>query len=110
MRGMLDTGSMSCTFSLEAEQKLLAENVDLDKKPLPENIVLVGVGGKMVQPKCLYKVRIKGYGICCQVPIFVIPGQHDDLIFSTNLIKTCFIKLVLKIKSSCTLESNEEHR
>lgn len=32
MRGMLDTGSMSCTLSETAEQKLLAENVVLDKK------------------------------------------------------------------------------
>lgn len=87
MRGMLDTGSMSCTLSETAEQKLLAENVVLDKKSLPENIILVGVGGRTAQPKCLYEVNMKVYGINCQVPVLVVPGQHDDLVLGTNLIK-----------------------
>ncbi|KAL1249418.1 hypothetical protein QQF64_020423 [Cirrhinus molitorella] len=41
---MLDTGSMSCTLSEAVEQKLLAENAVLDRKALPKNIILVGVG------------------------------------------------------------------
>lgn len=87
MRGMLDTGSMYCTLSETAEQKLLAENVVLDKKSLPKNIIIVSVGGKTTQPKCLYEVSMKVYGISCRVPVLIVLGQHDDLILGTNLIK-----------------------
>lgn len=93
LNGMLDTGSMSCTLSEAAEQKLLSENAVLDKRALPENIVLVGVGGRTAQPKCLYEVNMKVYGICCRVPILVVPGQHDDLILGTNLIKHIVSKM-----------------
>lgn len=57
------------------------------KKSLPENIILVGVGGRTAQPKCLYEVSMKVYGISCRVPVLVVPGQHDDLILGSNLIK-----------------------
>lgn len=87
LRGMLDTGSMSCTLSEAAEQKLLDDDAVLDEKPLPENIILVGVGGRTAKPKCLYEVCMTLYGVNCRVPLLVVPGQHDDLILGTNLIK-----------------------
>jgi hypothetical protein len=87
LKGMLDTGSMACTLSEAAEQRMLAESISLEKKPLLEPVILVDVGGKTAQPKCMYEVDLNVYGISCLVPVLIVPGQHDDLILSTNLIK-----------------------
>jgi hypothetical protein len=43
---MLDTGSMACTLSEAAEQRMLAESISLEKKPLSEPVILVGVRGE----------------------------------------------------------------
>ena len=87
MRGMLDSGSMACTLSEEAEKKMLIENVLSEPKQMDEEVVLVGCGGKLTKPKCMYKVELKVYGESCIVLALVLPGQRDDLIIGTNVIK-----------------------
>ncbi|KAI5620950.1 hypothetical protein C0J50_19553 [Silurus asotus] len=87
LKGMLDTGSMACTFSEEAEKRLLHENVLSTPTPLQEEVILVGCGGKVTRPKCMYEVEMKIYGESCLVPVLVVPGQRDDLIIGTNVIK-----------------------
>lgn len=80
LKGMLDTGSMACTFSEEAEKRMLCENVLSTPTPLQEEVILVGCGGKVTKPKCMYEVELKIYGESCLVPNLVVPGQRDDLI------------------------------
>ncbi len=87
MKGMLDTGSMACTFSDKAEKRMLSENVLPPPTPLHQEVILVGCGGKVTRPKCMYEVELKIYGESCLVPILVVPGQRDDLIIGTNVIK-----------------------
>lgn len=66
---------------------MLAENISLEKKPLSEPVILIGVGGKTAQPKCMYEADFNVYGFSCLVPVLIVPGQHDSLIIGTNLIK-----------------------
>lgn len=84
---MLDSGSMACTLSEQAEQKMLSENVLFEPIPLTQEVVLVGCGGTLSKPKCMYKVEMKLYGKSCIVPVLVVPGQHDELIVGTNVIR-----------------------
>lgn len=35
----------------------------------------------------MYEVEIEVYGVQCIVPILVVPGQKDDLILGSNVIK-----------------------
>lgn len=51
-----------------------------DQRQLDENVVLVGCGGLRVKPKYAVEVEIEVYGCKMLVPIFVVPGQHDELI------------------------------
>ncbi|KAI2646524.1 enzymatic polyprotein [Labeo rohita] len=87
MKGMLDTGSMACTLSDKAEKRMLSENVLPTPTPLQQEVILVGCGGKVTRPTCMYEVELKIYGESCLVPILVVPGQRDDLIIGTNVIK-----------------------
>ena len=79
MRGMLDLVSMACTFSEDADKKMLKENILSEPKQMDEEVVLVGCGGKLTKPKCMYEVELKVYGESCSVPALVVPGQRDDL-------------------------------
>uniref|UniRef100_A0A9J8BSI6 Gypsy retrotransposon integrase-like protein 1 n=1 Tax=Cyprinus carpio carpio TaxID=630221 RepID=A0A9J8BSI6_CYPCA len=87
MKGMLDTGSMACTFSDKAEKRMISENVLPPPTLLQQEVILVGCGGKVTRPKCMYEVELKIYGESCLVSILVVPGQRDDLIIGTNVIK-----------------------
>ncbi len=59
-------------------------------------MVLVGCGGKLTKPKCMYKIELKVYGRLCIVPVLVVPGQRDDPIIGTNVIKF----LIRQLKNS----------
>lgn len=98
LRGMLDSGSMSCTLSEVAEAKLKAAGVALTPQPVPERVVLVGCGGLITQPKCNYEMNIELYGFRFQVPAFLVPGQRDELIVGTNVLRP----LTRKMKSDET--------
>jgi len=87
LKGMLDSGSMSCTLSVEAESKLKAAGVLPSPQPVPEKIVLVGCGGLTTQPRCIYDLSIEIYGSKFIVPTFLVPGQRDEFIIGSNVIR-----------------------
>ncbi|KAJ8369746.1 hypothetical protein SKAU_G00097740 [Synaphobranchus kaupii] len=64
--------------------------------PVPSNVVLVGCGGLMTQPKCIYELDIDVYGFKFTVPSFVVPGQRDELIVGSNVIRP----IIQKMKST----------
>ena len=85
--GMLDSGSMACSISEKAEMRLRETGVITDQKQIDVNVVLVGCGGLRVRPKCAFDIEMDVYGCKLLVPTLVIPGQHDELILGTNVIK-----------------------
>ncbi|KAJ7992883.1 hypothetical protein DPEC_G00266690 [Dallia pectoralis] len=87
LKGMLDSGSMACSISEHAVEKLNSAGVLPEKQHPEENIVLVGCGGLQTRPEGFYDLDIQLYGACCVVPTLVVPGQHDDLILGSNVIK-----------------------
>lgn len=91
LKGMLDSGSMACTIRSSAESRLGAAGVLPEKQHPDENIVLVGCGGLQTQPEGFYELEMQVFGVSCVVPTLVVPGQHDDLILGSNLIK-CLIQ------------------
>lgn len=113
VEGMLDSGSMSCTLSEEAESKLKAAGVLPSPQPVPERVVLVGCGGLVTQPKCIYDLDIDVYGFKFIVPTFVVPGQRDELIIGSNVIRPIIQRMKSTEKyweliSSSTNDSNCE--
>ncbi|KAK0141105.1 hypothetical protein N1851_021907 [Merluccius polli] len=113
MQGMLDSGSMACTFSGEAEERMLSEKVLSGPRPMTQEVVLVGCGGKLTKPKCMYEVELKVYGLSCIIPVLVVPGQRDDFIIGTNVIKFLMRQLknsddYWRLISVCSLSSSPE--
>ena len=87
LRGMFDSGSMACSISEHAVEELRSAGV-LPEKQRPEGrIVLIGCGGLQTQAEGFYDLEMMVYGVHCIVPTLVVPGQHDDLILGSNLIK-----------------------
>lgn len=85
--GMLDTGSMACSINEVVEQRLIAAGI-LDPAENQEiDIVLVGCGGQRAHPKRICDLRLEVYGCAVVVPTLVVPGQVDELIIGTNVIK-----------------------
>lgn len=97
LQGMLDSGSMACTLSEKVEQMMLSQNSLSEPIPLSQEIVLIGCGGTLSKPRCMYEVEMKLYGETCVVPVLVVPGQRDDLIIGTNVIR--FLMHQLKINN-----------
>ena len=85
--GMLDSGSMACSINEVAEIKMREAGVITDQRVVDVNVVLVGCGGLRVKPKCAVEVEMEVYGCKMLVPTLVVPGQHDELILGTNVIK-----------------------
>lgn len=87
LQALLDTGSMCCTISEGAEQIL--ESVGSASEPVCVNndILLVGCGGVKVKPKCIHNLKMEVYGCTFSVPALVVPGQKDQVILGTNVIK-----------------------
>lgn len=69
LQGLLDSGSMACTISEVAEQRLLSENILTQQQETTQHIVLVGCGGVQVSPKCMYDMELGLHGIKCMVPV-----------------------------------------
>ncbi len=84
---MLDSGSMACTLSDTAEMKLRKAGVVDASSELSTDVVLVGCGGLHVKPKSVFTLTMEVYGLKMIVPTLVVPGQHDELIIGTNVIK-----------------------
>ncbi|KAL1274224.1 hypothetical protein QQF64_027038 [Cirrhinus molitorella] len=74
------------TLSDKAEKRMLSENVLPTPTPLQQEVILVGCGGKVTKPTCMYEVELKIYGESCLVSDLVVPSQQDDLIIGTNVI------------------------
>ena len=85
--GMLDSGSMACSINEKTEMKLRNAGSITDQTCIDVNVVLVGCGGLRVKPKCAFDVEMEVYGCRMLVPTLVVPGQHDELIIGTNVIK-----------------------
>lgn len=87
LKALLDTGSMTCTISEKAEQMLMCtDSISMSKDICPD-ITLVGCGGVKVKPKCIYDLRMRVYGCTFRVPALVVPGQQEEMILGTNVIK-----------------------
>lgn len=84
---MLDSGSMACTLSEAAEEKLIVAGAVDVKSQTEADVVLVGCGGRRVKPKTVLNVEMEVYGCKLRVPTLVVPGQLDELIVGTNVIK-----------------------
>lgn len=87
LKALLDTGSMACTISEEAEQMLSSANLMVMSTDICPDIVLVGCGGVKVKPKSIYDLKVEVYGYMFRVPALVVPGQKDQMIIGTNVIK-----------------------
>lgn len=87
VNAMLDTGSMACSVSEAVEQKLIAAGILDNDVQQDMDIVLIGCGGKRAYPKRLCDLELEVYRCKVIVPTLVVPGQVDELIIGTNVIK-----------------------
>ena len=95
---MLDSGSMTCTLSEQVEQQMLVNKLLPAETAMKEEVVLVGCGGVKTTTKRMYEVEMELYGVKCIVPILVVPGQRDELIIGSNVIRY----LTHQLKSTMT--------
>lgn len=86
-QGLLDTGSMACTINEEVERRLLDACGTLEPEHPHADMLLVVCGGVRVKPKCIHQLKMCVYGCKVIVPTLVVPGQKDQLIVGTNVIK-----------------------
>ena len=116
LHALIDSGSMACTMSEEAEQKLRSAGLCSQGSEMNTDIVLVGCGGMQVTPKCVFQLEMSVYGQEVSVPTLIVPGQHDQLILGSNVIKhlICQLKQTLSYwrvmnKPESTDDSEVEH-
>lgn len=87
LNAMLDSGSMACTISESAEMALRSAGAVNECDNFVVDVTLVGCGGLRVKPRSSFNLAIEVYGIKMIVPTLVDPGQHDEIILGTNVIK-----------------------
>lgn len=87
LKGMLDCGSMACSISKCAVEKLSSAEVLPEKQHPKENIILIDCGGLQTRSEGFYGLEMQLYGVRFVVPTLIVPGQHDDLILGSNVIK-----------------------
>lgn len=87
LQGLLDSGSMACMISEEAERRLMSENILTQQQEPAQCITLVGCGGVQVSHKSTYDMELSLYGVKCMVQALVVAGQKDDIIVDTNMLK-----------------------
>lgn len=68
-------------------EKLGSAGVLPERQHPEENIILIGCGGLQTRPEGFYDLEMELYGVCRVVPTLVVPGQHDDLILGSTIIK-----------------------
>lgn len=86
-KAMLDSGSMACSISERGVEKLSSACVLPEKQHSEENIILVGCGGLETRPEGFYDLEMQILGVSFVVPTLIVPGQLDDLIVGSNVIK-----------------------
>lgn len=89
---------MACTINEETERKLLDACGTLEVEQPHSDVLLVGCGGVRVKPKCIYQLKMCVYGSPVVVPTLVVPGQRDQLIVGTNVLK--YVTRLLKQSQS----------
>lgn len=87
LQALLDSGSMACTMSEGAEEELLKAGLLSESAQPNEDIILVGCGGVKVRPKCIHQLKLSVYGQEMNVPTLVVPGQRDQMIVGSNVLK-----------------------
>ncbi len=110
LQALLDSGSMACTVSEDAEEELHKAGLQPERAQSNEDIVLVGCGGVKVRPKCTYQLKLSVHGQEMSVPTLVVPGQRDQMIVGSNVIKhllrqfkkdASYWRVMSKADSSC---------
>ncbi|KAK0155302.1 hypothetical protein N1851_002360 [Merluccius polli] len=94
LKAMMDSGSTGCTLSVPAVQRLLQQNPDM-RQYSADDVVIIGCGGHQVTPSAICDVEVEVYDCKMIIPMFVVPGQTDDMILGSNAIKT-IIRLMRK--------------
>lgn len=87
LQALLDSGSMACTMNEDAEEELHKAGLLPESIQSSTDIVLVGCGGVQVRPKCIHQLKLNIYGQEVSVPTLVVPGQRDQMIVGTNVLK-----------------------
>lgn len=93
VQALLDSGSMACTINEETEHELLNMGMSAQVDQSHMDILLIGCGGVKVKPKGVYQLKMDVYGKLVSVPTLVVPGQRDQLILGTNVIKFILTQL-----------------
>ena len=73
---MLDSGSMACSLSTEAQKKLIDAGVQLKNREMTD-VVFVGCGGVRVKPESVVNLEMAVYG--CSTPVSLV-GQGADVL------------------------------
>ncbi len=92
LKALIDSGSMACTISKSAEESLLKSNPDMTSQSA-QDIVIVGCGGHQVTPTAVYDLKATVYGCHMIIPSLVVPGQTEEMILGTNVIKRLLMQL-----------------
>ena len=96
VRALLDSGSMACSIS-ETAIGTMVEAGSLNHDDLQSaDVVLIGCGGMKAYAKSQCDLELEVYGHRMIVPTLIVPGQADDLILGTNVIKY----LIQRLKGS----------
>lgn len=88
--------SLLCTLNDSVVSELRGHGVLDNVNEEDTDVILIGCGGKRVFPKSTLELKLDVYGCDVIVPCLVVPGQGDDLILGTNVIKY----LVHRLKNS----------
>lgn len=95
---MMDSGSMACSLSAEAQKKLIdAGAIHLGSEEVTD-VVFVGCGGVRVKPESLVDLEMVVYGCRVSMPTFIVENQRDDSIIGSNVIR----HLICQFKSDAS--------
>ncbi len=84
---LVDSGSVTCTLSESVERILQDHGLICNEMSKPTNKVLTGCGGNQTKPKCAYELNIDLLGCKMTVNFLVVPGQEDDMIVGSNVLR-----------------------
>ncbi|XP_048119952.1 uncharacterized protein LOC125307862 [Alosa alosa] len=84
---LVDSGSVTCTLSEAAEQILRDNNLINDLSCKPTKKMLTGCGGNQARAKCEYELNVDMLDCRMTVNFLVVPGQEDDMIVGSNVIR-----------------------
>ncbi|KAL1279463.1 hypothetical protein QQF64_026136 [Cirrhinus molitorella] len=111
-KALIDSGSMACTISKSVEESLLKRNPDMTSQSA-QDIVIVGCGGHHVTPTAVCDLKAIVYGCSMIIPALVVPGQTEEMILGTNVIKRLLTQLreakgYWKLMSKSSNNENDE--